>query len=567
MKTTTKSISNMRTLVLWVVASLLQVAAFSQQVAKTIPEPLSPEGIIGFQEFRPSDYGTQKHPLIIFLHGIGERGNGTSEISRVNANGVPKYCAAGAPMRFTVSGQTSTFVVLSPQLSNGFGAWPTWYVKDMIAYAKANLQIDTNRIYVTGLSLGGGGVWQYAFESLQNSKVVAAIAPVCGTDYGDDPNACARAGGANLPIWCFHAKDDGTVGVGNSQHVQAFIWWCTPTYTPRPRFTYYVSGNHSGAWTNAYDTGHITRAVDSTLSGGSSSNVNFTATPNLYEWLLSNKRTPVPAPVANPGPTQTITTTTTVLDASGSYSPNGSISTYSWSQVAGPVAATLINANSAIPTVSNLVGGSFQFQLTVTDVVGASSSAVTSVVVSAPLPVEWLYVKGQRSGTSNLVQWATATEQNTDYFEVARSEDGASFSSIGKITAAGTSNTVKEYAFSDANIPSGAAYYRIKQTDKDGRSKVSKVILINGTTKKTFEQIYPNPVHNNLIVTLDNATRGNGKIAVYDLSGRVLIEETINKTQDLYNSGVDMKALVPGLYMVEVKVGTAYKVMQRVVKQ
>jgi poly(3-hydroxybutyrate) depolymerase len=567
--TTLKLRTVMRSFVLYVGLLCLHASSFAQtQVARTIPEPLSPEGIIGFLEFKPSDYGTQKHPLIIFLHGIGERGNGTSQINSVAANGVPKYCAAGAPMRFTVGGVTSSFVVLSPQLSSGIGAWPTWYVKDMIAYAKANLQIDTNRIYVTGLSLGGGGVWQYAFESSQNAKAVAAIAPVCGTNYGDNPNACARAGGANLPIWAFHAKDDGTVGVGNTQNVQGYIWWCTPQYSPRPRFTYYISGGHGGAWINAYDTGHITRQVDSSLSGGSSTNIAYKATPNMYEWFLMQKRTPASVPVVDPGPSQTINTTSTVLNASNSYSPNGSISTYTWAQVTGPASATLVNANTAVPTVSNLVGGAYSFQVTVTDVLGVSNSAVTSVTVSAPLPVEWLYVKGQRSGHNNLVQWGTASESNSDYFSVERSEDGSQFTSIGKITAAGNSSLVKEYSFSDANIPAGdVAYYRLKQVDKDGKFKMSKVILINNNSKKTFEQIYPNPVHNNLIVTLDNASRGNGQIAVYDLSGRIMIQEKINKSQDLYNSGIDMKNLVPGLYIVEVKVSDKYKVMQRVVKQ
>src|ERR1700712_616516 len=149
----------MKTLTLAACLQLLFVSVFCQQVAKSIPYPASPDGIIGFLEFRPSDYGTQKHPLIIFLHGWGERGNGSSQINAVSANGVPNYCANGATMRFTVAGQTSSFVVLSPQLSTWYGAWQPYYVKEMIKYAKANLQIDTNRIYITGLSLGGGGTW------------------------------------------------------------------------------------------------------------------------------------------------------------------------------------------------------------------------------------------------------------------------------------------------------------------------------------------------------------------------------------------------------------------------
>src|SRR3982751_1402175 len=137
----------------------------SQQVAKTIPSSSSPEGLIGFLQFTPPDYGSQKHPLIIFLHGIGERGNGTSQINSVANNGTPYYCARGASMKFTANGQTSSFVVLSPQLSTQYGYWPTYYVKEMIAYAKANLQIDPNRIYITGLSLGGGGTWRSITET------------------------------------------------------------------------------------------------------------------------------------------------------------------------------------------------------------------------------------------------------------------------------------------------------------------------------------------------------------------------------------------------------------------
>ncbi|MEO5683170.1 MAG: hypothetical protein ABIQ88_11055, partial [Chitinophagaceae bacterium] len=116
MRTTVKLIASAAILLLFCCS-----AVFSQQVAKQISYPASPDGLIGFLEFRPSDYGSQKHPLIIFLHGIGERGNGTSQINYVTNNAIPMYCSRGASMRFTVGGQTSSFVVLSPQLSTQYG--------------------------------------------------------------------------------------------------------------------------------------------------------------------------------------------------------------------------------------------------------------------------------------------------------------------------------------------------------------------------------------------------------------------------------------------------------------
>ncbi|HEY4147479.1 MAG TPA: hypothetical protein VGM41_01055, partial [Chitinophagaceae bacterium] len=375
-------------LVLCVFVFLISSTVIGQQVAKTIPYAGSPTGIIGFLQFTPSDYGSQKHPLIIFMHGIGERGNGTTDIQSITDNGIPNLTAHGATMRFTVGGVTSSFVVLCPQLDPSLGAWPSWYVQQLIIYAKANLSIDTNRIYVTGLSLGGGGVWTYAFESYANAAQVAAIAPASGTDYGNDPNACASAGAANLPIWAFHSMNDGTVPVGALQHVMLTLNIGCGGYTPAPRYTYYVTGDHAGAWNNAYDTGHITRAVDSSqVKAGASTNVNFTANPNLYEWFLMHTRasssgnTP---PTVSAGSTQTITLPTASATLSGTAAgTNGAtISTYAWTQLSGPSTAGISSPGTIGTNVTGLVAGSYVFTLTVTDNHGLTNSSNVTVNVN-----------------------------------------------------------------------------------------------------------------------------------------------------------------------------------------
>ena len=120
----------------------------------------------------------------------------------------------GATMRFTVNGQTQSFLVLSPQLNYNYGSWQNFYVDEMLKYAKNNLRVDVNKIYLTGLSLGGGGTWKYASASTANASQFAAIAPVCGTcDYS---NLC-NISQSNTPVWAFHALDDGVVGVGCTQ--------------------------------------------------------------------------------------------------------------------------------------------------------------------------------------------------------------------------------------------------------------------------------------------------------------------------------------------------------------
>ena len=363
---------------------LMYTTAFTQQVQvpKTISNSSSPDGLIGFLEFRPSDYGSQKHPLIIFLHGAAEGGNGTSDIGKVAWNSLPNLLSTGkASMRFTYNGQTSSFVVISPQLSKAYFYWPSFYVRDIINYAKANLQIDPNRIYVTGLSLGGGGVWRLISDAQTLDPSfdagLAAVAPVCATGEQSDADYCRTVGANNLPVWAFHSADDVNVPASVTQHVEAVSLACG--VVPAGKFTYYQAGGHGGAWTNAYDTGHITR----TLSNGSS----FTANPNLFEWFLSNTRsgagTNTPPSIAVSGPrTIVLPTSSVTISGTGTGTNGATISSYSWRQTSGPSTSTIVSAASSSTNITGLQQGVYVFTLTVTDNHGLTSSAGVTVTVN-----------------------------------------------------------------------------------------------------------------------------------------------------------------------------------------
>ncbi len=453
--------------------------AVAQQVAKSIPNSTSPDGVIGFLEFRPKDYGTQQHPLIIFLHGIGERGNGTTQINNVTANAIPKFCAAGASMRFTVGGQTSSFVVLSPQLSTQYGYWPTFYVKEMIKYAKANLQIDPNRIYITGLSLGGGGVWRAITEVTDNDYsfdgTIAAAAPCCGTQEEIDANVCSCIAANHLPVWAFHSMDDGTVGVGATQHAEILTGRCTGM-SPAAKYTYYQSGNHAGAWINAFDTGHITTPV--VVNGVVS---NFTANPNLYEWLLSNTRGATAAPVntvpvAAAGNAQTITlpVSTVTLSGSGTGTNGATISSYAWAKSSGPSSGTISSPSAASTTVTGLVQGTYIFTLSVTDNHGLTSSSSVTITVNAAanqLPVA-------NAGSAQAITLPTSTvtlngaassdpDGNITSYAWTQTS-GPSSSSIGSATAVSTVVT---------GLAQGSYVYTLKVTDNSGASASSTVTI------------------------------------------------------------------------------------------
>src|SRR5205085_8699021 len=147
---------------------LIPFLSFAQRSEKSMK---GPRGTIGFYQFLPAGYNSNtqtKHPLIIFLHGIGEKGTGSpDDLKKINCCGIPKYINNGHTMQFTWNGRTESFVVLYPQLYSRYGTWENYYVDSMIRYAKDNLNIDTDRIFLTGLSLGGGGSWVYPASSLR----------------------------------------------------------------------------------------------------------------------------------------------------------------------------------------------------------------------------------------------------------------------------------------------------------------------------------------------------------------------------------------------------------------
>ncbi len=153
----------------------------------------------GFYEYLPVGYDTdqsKKFPLILFLHGAGEKGNGNSQLKTVIMHGPSKLIGKGRPFNA---------IVVSPQS-------PTWWnnntLDTYLKWLEANYRIDSYRIYVTGLSMGGGGTWNLAKAYPER---FAAIVPICGAASVSSPEKLI-----NLPIWAFHNRGDGTVAVNNT---------------------------------------------------------------------------------------------------------------------------------------------------------------------------------------------------------------------------------------------------------------------------------------------------------------------------------------------------------------
>lgn len=328
-----------------------------------------------YYEYLPQGYdpgGTTKYPLIVFIHGMGELGAGTpSSLPAVLRNGTPRQINQGIfPTSFTVNGVVSKPIVISPQ----FTEWP-WAsdINILLDYLVANYKVDTRRIYLTGLSMGGGVVWDYVNTSAAYANRIAAIVPICGASWPNQNGANIIAA-ANLPIWATHNDGDPTVTVNNTINFVNYVNAAPVPPNPLAKKTIFSSSSHD-AWTKTYD-------------------LNFRENNlNIYEWMFSYSKganTNIP-PVVNAGANQSLAYLTTTTTLFGTVSdPDGTISSFTWTKVSGPASGSVTSPNSLTTTVTGLVSGTYVFRLTATDNGNASGFANVTVIVNGNNQGPWV---------------------------------------------------------------------------------------------------------------------------------------------------------------------------------
>jgi predicted peptidase len=193
--------------------------------------------------YLPKDYAQKDSwPVLLFLHGAGERG---SNLDRVKLHGPPKLIAAGKEF---------PFIVVSPQCPSDHW-WKPEELSVLLDEIVEKYKVDKDRIYVTGLSMGGFGTWALAASTPQR---FAALVPICG---GGDPNTVRRF--ARIPIWAFHGAKDPVVPLSASEKMVDAVKQAGGNV----KFTVYPEAGHD-SWTEAYND------------------------PELFKWLLEPKRMP-----------------------------------------------------------------------------------------------------------------------------------------------------------------------------------------------------------------------------------------------------------------------------------
>jgi len=196
-----------------------------------------------------SPQGSKRWPLMLFLHGAGERG---TNVQRVAIHGPPKLLKQGKEF---------PFIIIAPQCPEG-DRWHDDALLELLNRVISEYAVDTNRVYLTGLSMGGYGTWKLG---IAHPERFAAIVPICGGGETIGVLLAGRERGAalkSLPVWAFHGAKDPVVSPAESERMVNAL---KKLGVKEVKLTIYPEAQHD-SWTETYNN------------------------PELYEWLAKQSR-------------------------------------------------------------------------------------------------------------------------------------------------------------------------------------------------------------------------------------------------------------------------------------
>jgi hypothetical protein len=248
------------------------------------------------------------------------------------------------------------------------------------------------------------------------------------------------------------------------------------------------------------------------------------------------------------------------------------------------VTASAIRASSAIAT-SNTQSGAYALEGGTSPTVIAGTSITTTAPQSTTLPgyfiigtkaafllpVNLISFTGKKENDHNKLSWTTAQEITNKGFYVERSVDGNSFLSLGFIPSKainGNSSTSLTYDFIDTDVHHPTLYYRLRQTDIDGREQISKTVIIKSRESVfSLSPAYPNPARSNVNVDLRTERSGKITMAVYDIAGRRVYSEDRNPTSGLNRISLNLQHISSGLYTLVVRTSDNHMSSTMFIKQ
>ena len=171
------------------------------------------------------------------------------------------------------------------------------------------------------------------------------------------------------------------------------------------------------------------------------------------------------------------------------------------------------------------------------------------------LPIELTSFTATCKGHSSLVEWTTATENNNDHFELERSYDAINFEKIARVAGAGNSLEPINYAYNDYGVSNGNIYYRLVQVDYDGTRTASEIIAVACNDKADGNpdvMAYPNPFSGELTLVLDNFENRPANIEIYDMLGRLVMQDKADAPQNSYEVTLHLDNLPSATYTIRI---------------
>ena len=415
---------------------------------------------------------------------------------------------------------------------------------------------------------------------------------------------------------------NGTVGV-----VYWYIGGCASTFvstgnsisvSPASTTIYYARNLNGGLFSSGCASTTITvnpnptvtiSAVTNTICDGSNTQLisNVSGSSPTYLWSPSTglSNSTAPSPFASPTTTQTYQLTVTANGCSASTSTTitvnpsvGFVSTisgnntiiagtqgsysitpvanssYQWhftESITSPLWVFIPNSNSPSITFTwpqTTTNGSAR--VIISNAYGCGTQTrFFNIITNGALPVELLSFVGVCDNNLISLNWKTASEHNSDYFEVLKSRDGINWSILTTLNSAGNSTQELTYTTKDENAIDGNNYYKLLQYDIDGQSKeYGPINVMCSENTKGYFSIFPNPSSGSFQVVLNNKNMvGDGKLIIKDTKGSEILNKEINIVSgiNLYNiGGLNM---VDGIYYIQVSNGNfSTQVIKQIIK-
>jgi len=313
---------------------------------------------------------TKKYPTIVFSHGLGHQANPTTQLTAetlLPKNGLPQLIKDGTVTPVYIDpgdGKEYEFIVVS--LEGDFGAplaaFSEFAVNNDSLISK---RIDRNALYLTGLSAGGGEVFNWVLTSKAFAKEVAAIVPMSSVYWATAlENNFAYPNDDSVKVWAFHGPNDATTSYAASKTFTDKVKGSRLTPLPVSH------SNWNSIYNGLYKENFVVNGVTKSL--------------NIYEWMLWNRKNrPVAVnkvPTVRSFKTQYTfpsTSISTTIDATDS---DGVIKTYQW--IKPKTGVTGVKDSTAKTTeISAMVPGEYSFNIVVTDDKGAKGYGVITLIV------------------------------------------------------------------------------------------------------------------------------------------------------------------------------------------